>query len=148
MVPQVKHPTQATLNSDAVVQLTTICDSAFYAYLSKIANTAEKRRYLHASCTVIDHNDEVLIYLSDVDTFLDHLHELQALGLHHSIFQPDDIRILLFTLNQSSNLWQYFRRFRSDPERSREFHSNEDDLWCTFAATRYMKYLRMSYNPR
>ena len=99
-----------------------------YAYLSKVANTPEKRQFLHISCTAFDDYEELPDDFSDVDRFLDELHELKALELHHSIFQPDDIRLLLFTVNQSFSFGHYFSGFRSDPERSREFNSKENDL--------------------
>jgi hypothetical protein len=127
------------------MQLKTTCDSVLYAYLSKVADTTEKRHYLHVSCTAVMVNGFRLGF-SDLNTFLDFLHKFDVFDLHHSV-QPYDLRDLLATMSLLSHLSYYFRQFRSDPERSREFHY-EDGLWHTFVATRYMRFLRKLSDSR
>ena len=129
---------QATQDSDFVVQLRTICDSVLYAYLSKVADTAEKRHYLYLSCTVVDGGR---LHSVDLDGFLNDLHKLEILDLQLSIFQPHDPRVLLFAMNHLHPLSNYFKNFISNPERSRDFHY-EDSSWHALVATRYMRFLR------
>jgi len=124
------------------VQLKTICDSVLHAYLSKIADTAEKRHYLHVLCTAGD-----VAGFTNLDTFLDKLHELKVFDLQLSVFQPYDLCVFLITMNYPVGLSYYFRSFRSDPERSREFHY-EEGLWHAFVTTRYMRFYRTLSNPR
>ena len=124
------------------MQLRTICDSVLRAYLSRVADTAEKQRYLHVYCTAVDGKRRIF---GDFDTFLESLHEIDVFDL--SVFQLDDLRILLFTMSHSSGLSDYIRSFRSDPERSREFWY-EDGLWHAFVATRYMRFMRTLSIPR
>ena len=103
------------------MQLRTICDSVLYAYLSKVADTAEKQHYLHALCTAVGGNNWYLPSTS-VDTFLDFLDKFKILDLRLSFFEPYDLRILLVIMTSWSSLSDYFTTFRLDPERSREFH--------------------------
>ena len=140
LVPQAQHPTQAT--QDFIVQLRTICDLVLHAYLSKIADTAEKRHYLHALCTAVQGSG-----WTTLDSFLNMLHEFKIFDFDLSVFQPHYPRVLLATLKTSSDLSFYFEKFRSDRERSREFHY-EEGLWNAFVATRYMRFLRTLSNSR
>ena len=143
LVLQVEHSTKAI--QDFIVQLRTICDSVLYAYLSKIADTAEKRHYLHALCTAVEGRQ---LSSREVHTFLNLLHKLQIFDLHHSVFRPYDLRVLLAPMSDyCSTLWQYFWTFRSDPERSREFHYDPGP-WHAFLATRYMRLLRTLSDSR
>ena len=59
-----------------------------YAYLSQIANTAEKRHYLHVLCTPVDRQE--LLDVGVLDTLLDELHKFKVLDFH-SVFQPYDL---------------------------------------------------------
>jgi len=88
LVPQVENPTQAT--QDIVVQLRTICSPVLYAYLSRIADTAEKQRYPHVSCTEVDGKRTIF---RDLDMFFENLHEFKVFDL--SVFHSDDLRVLL-----------------------------------------------------
>ena len=135
LVPQVE-------DRDFTEQLAAVCDPVLYAYLSKVADTAEKRRYLNLSCTVVNTG-----YLGDLDTFLDRLHKFEILDLHLSVFHPYDLRVLLAAGCHLYSLWNYFDRFRSDPERSKEFH-HESGLWHALVATRYMRFLRTRSHSR
>ena len=126
------------------MQLRTICDSVLYAYLSKVADTAEKQHYLRALCTAVEVSN---LRFSEVDPFLHILDKFKIFDLHHSIFQPDDLHALFATITYWSPLLDYFREFRSDPERSREFYY-EDGLWHAFVATRYMRFLRTLSDSR
>jgi len=142
LVPQVESVTQAT--QDIVMQLRTICDSVLYAYLSKVADTTEKQHYLGLSCTVF--GAITLPHSDGLDTFLDNLHKLEVLDLHLSLFQPHALRPFLVTINPHFCLSLYILEFRSDPERSKEFHKG--DLFDAFIATRYMRFLRTPSNSR
>ena len=122
------------------MELRLICDSVLYAYLSKVADIAEKRHYLHVLCTAVGGNHWCLP-LTYVDTFLDFLNQFKILDLRLSFFEPYDLRVLLAIMTSWSPLSHYFMAFRLDPERSREFHY-EEGLWCAFVATRYMRFLR------
>ena len=141
MVLQVEYLAQ---DSDFVVQLMTNCDSVLYAYLSKIADTTEKRHYLDLSCTTVVGG---LRGRLNFDIFLDDLHKFEVLDLNLSVFQPYDLRVLLATIGDHFILRDYFKNFRSSPERSKEFHY-EGGLWHAFVATRYMRFLRMPSNSR
>ena len=140
LVPQAQHPTQAT--QDFIVQMRTICDPVLHAYLSKVADTAEKRHYLHALCTAVQGSG-----WTSLDSFLNMLHEFKIFDFDISVFQPHDLRVLLDTLNTFNGLSSHFKNFRSDRERSREFHY-ERGLWNAFVATRYMRFLRTLSNSR
>ena len=144
LVPQVEDLAQATQDSHFIVQLRTICDLVLYTYLSRVADTAERRHYLDLSCTVLQ---VAVPYFRDLDAFLDNLHKFEALDLHLSIFQPYNLRVLFVTISDFCRLSGYFKSFRSDPERSKEFHY-EDGLWHAFVATRYMQFLRTPSDPR
>ena len=144
LFPQVQCSTQAT--QDLVAQLETICDSILYSYLSKVANTAEKRHYLHVSCTAVYelHPRD----LEEFNMFLDDLHEFKVFDLHHSVFRPYDLRDLLVPMSTWSHLFDYYWNFIFDPKRSKEFH-NENGRPCHgFLATRYMRFLKTLSNSR
>ena len=85
------------------------------------------------------------------DSFLDMLRQFKIFDFDLSVFQPHDIRVLLVTLKGTLGacygLSFYFKNFRSDLERSGEFHF-EDGLWNAFVATRYMRFLRTLSNSR
>ena len=138
---QVENLSQATQDRDShfVVHLRTICDSVLYTYLSKVADTAEKRHYLHLSCTAVD-----TVYFEE---FIANLHRFKFLDLHLSIFQPYDLCDLLTARCHLYTLRNYWDRFKSDPERSKEFYY-ESSQWHTLVLTQYMKFLRMPSNAR
>jgi len=126
-----------------------IRDSVLHAYLSKIADTAEKRHYLHVSETAVHaiycgfrHNFDPFSR-----TLLGDLYELKVFNLKPSDFQPYDLCILLVIMDRESVLSDYIKGFRSDPQRSREFHY-EPGVWITFVVTRYMSYLRTLSSTR
>jgi len=145
LVPQVGPLTWYIRSSDFALELRKLCDPVLYAYLSKVANTAEKRHYLHVSCTAVAKHG---LYLREgVDAFLGDLHVVKALDLYLSVYQPYDLRVLFATLSNRCRLWNYFKSFRSDPERSREFYY-EGGLWHAFVATRYMRFLRTLSDSR
>ena len=149
-VPQAEKLTPATQeSSDFVAQLRTICDSVLYAYLSKVADTAEKRYYLDLSYTIVTIAQGRLRDLVDLDKFLDNLHKYEVLEPHFSVFQPYDVRVLFATTEHfSSKLSHHITDFRSDPERSKEFHYEGRPQWDTIIATRYMRCLRTRSNSR
>ena len=134
-LPQVENLTQASY--DFVAQLRTICDSVLYAYFSKTADTADKRRYLHDLYKEIGDGPLSPLF-KDFNTFLDYLDKSKIFGLQLSIFHPYDLRVLLNILYNWSLLSFYFKNFRSDPERSKEFYY-KDEFWDGFAALRYMQ---------
>ena len=144
LVPQFRNLTRPT--QDFVVQLRVICDSVLYAYLSRIADTAEKRQFIHVAYTVfypkLDPFD-----LEDFKMVLDGLYKMKVFDPHPSDFPPYNLRVFLLTMGHWFSLSDYFRSFRTDPERSREF-CYEGRLWNAFVATRYMRYLRALSNSR
>ena len=124
------------------MQLRAICDTVLHPYLAKIADTAEKRHTLGALCAAVEGAPD-----RDLDPFIDMLHEFKIFDFDLSAFQPDDLRVLLVTLKTFSGLSSYIKNFRSDPERSREFH-HDYGVWNAFVATRYMRFLRTLSNSR
>ena len=143
LVPQLEYLHQATTEDSAfVMKLRAICDSVLYAYFSKVADTAEKQHYLHLSCTVIDKQP-----FPDLDEVLDDLQKFEILDLHLSVFQPYGLRVLLVAIRHVSSVFMYFKNFRSDPERSKEFHYEGGPLHA-FVAARYMRSLRTMYDSR
>ena len=143
--PQEEHSTQATQDSDFVVQLRMICDSVLYAYLSKVVDTAEKRHYLDLSYATVAGQSLGSPYLY---MFLDEIHKYGIVDLHLSVFQPHDLHVLLVSITSfPDHLAKYFEKFRSDPERSKEFHY-EVGPFHTFIATRCMRFLGTTLDPR
>lgn len=125
-----------------------ICDSVLHAYFSKVADTAEKRHYLHVLQASMVNN---AIYPRTRDFIIfqhDPVHTLKVFDLHPSDFQPYDPNVLLAIMQNPSVLGLYYTRsFSSDPQRSREFY-HEAGLWITFVVTRLMRYLRTLSNSR
>ena len=138
--PQVEKLTQAT--QDFVVRLTTICDSVLHAYLLKIADTSEKRHYLHLSCTAAD-----CLSYEDLVIVLNELHKFKIFELRPADFLPYDLHALLAIVGHPSVLSCYLRTFKSDLGRSREYH-HDDGLWHACVATGYMRCLRALPNSR
>ena len=130
------------------MQLRTICDSVLHAYFSKVADTTEKRHYLHALQAAMVNNG---IYPRARDLFIflhDPVHKLKVFDVHPSDFQPYDLSILLAIMGDRSVLGLYYMRdFSADPQRSKEFY-HEAGLWITFVVTRQMRYLRTLSNSR
>jgi len=161
LFPQVENLTQAS--HDFVTQLRTICDSALYAYLSMIVDTAGKRNYLDLSTAVAASAGDRSNLGSNWYRFLDSLHNLKVLDINPAVFQPrltghTSLRrphfaepysplVLLVTADSISPLSHYFKRFRLDLERSREFYY-EYSRWHAIVATRYMRFLRRPSNSR
>ena len=144
-IPQVEDPAQAAQDSDSVRQLRTVCDSILYAYLSRVADTPEKRHYLDLLYTMV--NGRGGRNLINADTFLDVLHKCKVLGLHPSSFQPADFQVLFAAMDRFYHFPYYLETFRSDLERSKDFHY-EGGLWHAFVATQCMRYLRTQSNSR
>ena len=120
-----------------------ICDSVLYTYISKVADTAEKRRCLDLSCAVACGSDSIDLVLN-----LEELGMFGILDLDLSIFQPYDLCLLLGTIGWNfSHLWRYFMNFRSNPERSKEFYY-QSGPWNALVATRYMRSFRTPSNSR
>ena len=142
-VPQGADLARKIQDSDFLVQLRTTCDSVLHAYLSKVADTAEKRYYLKLSCSVVGSSPRCL------DVLPDYLCRLGILDLHLSDFQPYNLCFLLAARCHLNSFRNYFAGFRRDPERSKEFHF-EYFRWpgYAFVATRCMRFLRKLSNPR
>lgn len=156
-----ENSTQAT--EDFVVQLRTICDSTLHAYLRRIADTPQKRHCLHISWTAAEGHGKAVSQTSSLnfkpfrnskpfpeslealDTLLE---DLKVFDLYPSDFQQlHDLGVLLVTIfDHRSLLSGYLKSFRSDPERSGEFH-HEIGLWGAIVATRYMRCLRTLPDP-
>ena len=142
VVPQ--YETFSPANKDFLMQLRTLCDSVLHTYLSKIADTADKRNYLHVFYTAADAFrlvDSLEVSLSDMT---------QILELYPPTFQPCQNPCVLL---DSTWHWKvlaqanYLRDFLLNPERSRLFYY-DPELWSTVFATRYMRYLRTTSNLR
>ena len=145
-IPSSKFHTAEIPTQDFVVQLRITCDAVLYAYLSRIADTAEKRRYIYVAYTVYDR----LMFCSDFEGFLkfpDGPYKLKVFNPHPPDVPPYDLRVLTTLQDRRLGLRGYFWRFSSDPERSREFYY-EGGLWNAFVATRYMRFLRTLSNAR
>lgn len=116
--------------------LKTFCDSVLHAYLSNVADTTEKRNYLHVLYTAAD----ALRPVNSLDTSLENLTHI--LELHPPTFQPFRNPHVLLDAWQW-NVADYLGDFLCNPERSTLFHY-DPGLWSAFVAARYMRYLRTS----
>lgn len=139
MVPQ--YETFSLANQDFLVELRTLCDSVLRAYLSKIADTAEKRNYLHALYTAAI-TLRLPIDSRSLEAFLDDITHILEL------YPPDFRRCgSPHVLLDATNHWKvlhrvnYLRDFLWNRERSKLFHY-DPALWNAVVAARYMRYLR------
>ena len=137
-----QHETFSLANQHFLMWLRTLCDSVLHAYLSKIADTPEKRNYLHVvysaaitSSVLTDSSLDLAVFFDDIT---------QILGLYPPIFQRcGNPHVLL----DATRRWKvlahgnYLRDFLLNPERSKLFHY-DPGLWSAVVAVRYMKYLR------
>lgn len=146
----------AGTTQDFVMRLEMICDSTLYAYLSRIADTAEKRQYLDFSCTAArvyaGCHDVRMSHetLTGFDLFLEHLQNLADSGfnLRPADSGPCPFRLLLLaSMDNMSSLWGYLWGFRLNPERSGEFHY-DIKMWSTVGGTLCMRYLRKLSDSR
>jgi len=143
-VPQGENFSPVT--QDLLMQLRMLCDSVLHTYLSKLADTAEKRNYLHALYTAVDG--------SRLGGCLEEpLHQIvQILEIYPPTFQPwEDCRLLSIATNNlftdfNPSITNYLRDFVQNPDRSRSFYC-DPELWGTLVVTRCMRYLRTKYNP-
>jgi len=141
VVPQYETFNLAT--QECLRQLRTLCDSILYTYLSTVAYTPEKKKYLHAMCTIAN---ALRNQIKVTPPLLTHLFEVFA--LYPPTFQPsEDLRFDARLLGNSTTLSfvtvlpDYFRNFLRNPERSRLFHYDPIQ-WNTFVATCYTRSLR------
>ena len=119
-----------------------LCNFILYTFLSKVADTAETRNYLHVSYAAADGLREVGFLVA----FLDDLP--QILDLYRPIFQSYGIpRVIVDATGKVGLLPNYLGNFLRNPERSGLFH-NDSGLWGTLVATRYMRYLGTRFDPR
>jgi len=128
---------------DFLMQLRTLCDSVLHTYLSKVADTAEKRNYLYALYTPLKGSRLGTSLEGSLDDIV------QILELYPPTFQPcEDHRLLFIVENDCRNpsITKYLGDFVRNPERSRSFHY-DPGLWSTLVATRCIKYLRTTFNP-
>ena len=138
-VPQ--YETFSPANYNFLVWLRTRCDSVFRAYLSKIADNAEKRNYLHALYTAVI-TLRLPVDSSSLGKFLDDM--TQILELYPPTFEPcGNPHVLFEAANHLKVLHRvnYLRDFLSNPERSRLFHC-DPGLWSAVVAARYIRHLR------
>jgi len=135
-------------NQDFLIQLRTLGDSVIHTYLSEIADTAEKRNYLHVFYTAT-----IAFRLVDPLGLEASLSDMtQILELYPPTFQPCRNPCVLLTSTSSWKVlgsWQtnYVEDFLSNPERSKLFYYDLE-LWSTFVAARYMRYLRRTSDLR
>ena len=124
---------------DVFKRLRSLCDSVMHSYLSKIADTEEKRNYMHVVCTAVE--GKGLMVMGNLNLLVDDLP--RVLDLHPSIFQPcEDLRVFLAAIANASLLSGYLMDFLSSRERSRMFYY-DPGLWNSFIATRLERYLEM-----
>jgi len=119
------------------MQLRTLCDSVLHTHLSKVADTLEKRNYLHALYTAVYYGLRPGSFQVSVDT--DTL--VQVLELYPPTFQPCNDLLLVITSRNVTFLLHYLGNFLWNSERSRLFYC-DPALWSTFVATRIIRYLR------
>ena len=129
------------------MQLRTLCDSVLHTYLSKVADTAEKRNYLHALYTVVDGST-----LEHSPAMLLEGHTLRnmvlILGLYPPAFRPWEDHDLLFIATRGHlypSMMNFLKSFVRNPERSRSFYC-DPELWSTLVATRCIRYLRTEFS--
>ena len=139
--------TFSSANRDFLAQLRGFCDSVLHAYLSKIADTAEKRNYLHILYTTA-----ITLRLPmdsrSLEAFLNDI--TQILDLYPPTFQPcSDPHVLLHATWEWDILTQanYLRDFLGNPERGKLFYY-DPELWSAVVAARYMRYLMTTSNLR
>ena len=131
LVPQ--DETSSPANQSFLMRLRTLCDTVLRTYLSKIADTAEKIKYLHVLYTAAA--DTTLRSMDTLKQFLDDIPRILNL-----VFQPcGNPRVLLDA--QRWNIANYLRDFLQDRERSKSFHY-DPGLWNADVAARYMRHLR------
>lgn len=126
---------------DLFKTLRTLCDSVVHSYLSKVADTEEKRNYVHAMCTAV----EEIWLMGHLNLLGDDLP--RVLDLNPSLFPCEDLHVFIATITDTSLLSGYLRDFLSDRERSRMFHY-DPGLWNVFVATRLKRYLETTSNKR
>jgi len=98
-----------------------------HTYLSKIADTAEKRKYFHVVYATADASREAS--LNDIP---------QILEFYPPTFQPCGNPLPLLNAWDVAN---YLRDFLWDPERSKLFYY-DPGTWSAFVAARCMRYFR------
>ena len=146
LVPQ--YETFSSANQDFLMRLKTLCDSVIHTYLAKIADTAEKRSYLHVLYTAVDCASWVVG--PSLEVFPDYAIS-QILALNPPAFQPCGNPNVLLNW-RATNPWtgqhsqcraNYIRDFLWNPERSRLFHYDPGQ-WNAVVVARFVKYLRTS----
>ena len=137
VVPQ--YETFSPENQGFLMQLRTRCDSVLHTYLSKIADTAEKRNYLCVLNTACDATDNV-----NLAPFLDDI--TQILDLLPPTFQPCRNPQVLYDA-WGCGVVLYLRDFLSDSERSKLFYC-DPGLWSAAFAARHMRYMRTTRKLR
>ena len=117
-----------------------LCDAALHTYLSKVADTAEKRNYLHVLYAALDivPVEQLCNILAD-----DLCHILDLCPL---TFQPCEYYSVL-AMRKVGFLSDYFGNFLRNPERSRSFHC-DPERWSALVAARYIRHLGIGCNPR
>jgi len=130
-----QYETFSPANQDFLMQLRTLCDSVLHTYLSKIADTAEKRNYLHVLYTAAA---DVAFRPIDILEGVPDLYAIpQILELSPPMFRPCRNPRVLF----DEKCINYLRDFLRDPERSKLFYY-DPGLCSAVVVIRYMRYLR------
>jgi len=130
-----QHEIFSPENQGFLMQLRTRFDSVLHTYLLKIADTTQKRNYLHAVYTAGMDNAHFGCSLDDMII-------TQILELHPPTFQPCTNLIFLFgTRRHQWNVVMYLKDLLWDPERSKLFYYDRG-LWSAVVAARYMRYVR------
>ena len=147
-----QYETFSPANQSFLMQLRTLCDSVIHTYLVKIADTAEKRNYLHVIYTAVDCAFQVM----GPDLGVSPTQISRILASDPSTFQlcgnPDVfIHAIYFSTGQhkqhKQHLTNYIRDFLWNPERSRLFHC-DPGLWSPVVAVRFMRYLTTLFHSQ
>jgi len=126
-----QHETFSPANQYFLMELRTLCDFVLHTYLSKIADTAEKRNYFHVVYTTAD----TLPLVSALKPFRNDIP--QILRFYPPTSQPcRNPRILL----DARHVADYLNDFLWDPERSKLFYY-DPGMWNAVVGARCMRYL-------
>ena len=139
MVPQSENFSPA--NQYFLIQLGKFGDSVLHIHLSNIADTPEKRNYLHAMYIAANGprgQPGGLAY--------PYIHSKEVLQLYSPAFQSSVVAhtFVAVTIRRALALQNYLWHFLRDPERSRLLHC-DIGLWSTVVTTRYMRYLGATF---
>lgn len=125
-----------------LARLSTLCDSVLLNYLSKLADSLEKREHLCIAHTAVSQYQ--LMYAGMILRGLPRVLDLQYMS--HSGVGREDLSKFVW-LRKEPLFSDYLEHFLSNPGRSKVFHC-DPAWWNTFVATRYLRYFRTASRSR